>query len=167
MTSTIAARTGLGDLLDRLLDCGVVVAGEVSIGLADIELLILDLRLLLTGVAAADRRGELPPELLHHAPRGVSASPSSPALPARLDLDDERSERGIFGLVLLVVELLHDVIQGQAVARLSTGSLNDDEVERLGIALRRLDERLSALREFVRANGDDRPGGPTDRSFLR
>jgi len=169
MTAAVAARTGLGDLLDRLLDCGAVVAGDVVIGLADVELLVLDLRLLLTGVESANRRGALPPELLHHEPRTFagSAGSSLPELPRQFDLDDERSEQGIFGLVLLLVEVLRELIQGQAVARLHGGSLNDDEVERLGAALRRLDERIDALREFVRSHRPDDLLGMTDGSFLR
>jgi len=63
--------------------------------------------------------------------------------------------------------VLRELIQGQAVARLHGGSLNDDEVERLGAALRRLDERIDALREFVRSHRPDDLLGMTDGSFLR
>lgn len=40
----------LGDLLNRVLDKGVVISGEVMISIADIDLLSVDLRLLLTSV---------------------------------------------------------------------------------------------------------------------
>ena len=40
----------LGDLLNHVLDKGVVVSGQVTISIADIDLLTLDLRLLLTSV---------------------------------------------------------------------------------------------------------------------
>jgi hypothetical protein len=168
--TTAAGRTGLGDLLDRLLDSGAVVAGEVAIGLADVELLFLDLRVFLTGVDSASRRGELPPELLHHAPRGTApalSDPRLPELPRRLDLDDQRPEYGVIGLVLLLVEVLRELIQGQAVARLHGGSLNDDEVERLGAALRRLDERIDALRRFVSTDQPRRLDAALEGSSLR
>lgn len=168
--TTVAARTGLGELLDRLLDCGAVVAGEVAIGLADVELVLVDLRVLLTGADAANRRGELPPELLHHEPRATgcpTADAPIPELPHRLDLDDQRPEHGIVGLVLLLVEVLRELIQGQAVARLHGGSLNDDEVERLGAALRRLDQRIDTLRRLVSTDEATRRLGAIEGSTSR
>ena len=47
----------LGDLLNHVLDKGVVVSGTVTISVADIDLLVLDLRLLLTSVETSVRRG--------------------------------------------------------------------------------------------------------------
>ena len=46
----------LGDLLNHVLDKGVVLGGTVTIAVADIDLLVLDLRLLLTSVETAMRR---------------------------------------------------------------------------------------------------------------
>ncbi len=46
----------LGDLLNHVLDKGVVIHGHVTISIADIDLLALDLRLLLTAVETAQRR---------------------------------------------------------------------------------------------------------------
>lgn len=40
----------LGDLLNTVLDKGVVISGQVTISIADIDLLTLDLRLLLSSV---------------------------------------------------------------------------------------------------------------------
>lgn len=45
--------TSLVDLLDRVVDRGAVVSGDVVISLAGIDLVRLDLRLLLTGVHGA------------------------------------------------------------------------------------------------------------------
>ena len=47
----------LGDLLNHVLDKGVVIGGTVTISIADIDLLVLDLRLLLTSVETAVRHG--------------------------------------------------------------------------------------------------------------
>ncbi len=47
----------LGDLLNHVLDKGVVISGHVTISIADIDLLALDLRLLLTSVQTALARG--------------------------------------------------------------------------------------------------------------
>lgn len=47
--------TSLVDLLDRVVDTGVALSGDLVISLADIDLIRLDLRLLLVGVDAAAR----------------------------------------------------------------------------------------------------------------
>lgn len=47
----------LGDLLNHVLDKGVVISGQVTISVANIDLLMVDLRLLLTSVETAIRHG--------------------------------------------------------------------------------------------------------------
>ena len=47
----------LGDLLNHVLDKGVVIGGSVTISVADIDLLMLDLRVLLTSIETAMRHG--------------------------------------------------------------------------------------------------------------
>ena len=47
----------LGDLLNHVLDKGVVISGTVTISVADIDLLMVDLRLLLTSVETSLRHG--------------------------------------------------------------------------------------------------------------
>ena len=50
-------RLVLGDLLNHVLDKGVVITGTVTISVADIDLLLVDLRVLLTSVETAVRHG--------------------------------------------------------------------------------------------------------------
>jgi hypothetical protein len=47
----------LGDLLNHVLDKGLVIGGTVTISVADIDLLLVDLRVLLTSVETIERRG--------------------------------------------------------------------------------------------------------------
>lgn len=47
----------LADLLNHVLDKGVVIGGTVTISVADVDLLVLDLRLLLTSIETTMRRG--------------------------------------------------------------------------------------------------------------
>jgi Gas vesicle protein len=55
--TTQAAGGNLGDLLERVLDKGVVIAGDIQINLLDIELLTIKLRLLIASVDTARRMG--------------------------------------------------------------------------------------------------------------
>jgi hypothetical protein len=45
--------TSLADILDRVVDRGVVVSGDVIIQIAGVDLIRLDLRLLLVGIETA------------------------------------------------------------------------------------------------------------------
>jgi hypothetical protein len=50
-----ARQISLCETLDRVLNKGVVIAGEVVISVADIELIYLNLRVLLTSVETVER----------------------------------------------------------------------------------------------------------------
>jgi hypothetical protein len=52
----------LSDLLNRVLDKGVVIGGEVTIAVAGVDLVRLDLRLLLVAVERLERGAIEPPE---------------------------------------------------------------------------------------------------------
>jgi hypothetical protein len=49
--------TNLADILERVLDKGIVIAGDVTISLVDIELLSIKLRLLIASVDKAKEMG--------------------------------------------------------------------------------------------------------------
>lgn len=52
-----ARSQGLVDLLDRILDRGLVVAGDIRIRLADVELLTIQVRLLVCSIDKAEEIG--------------------------------------------------------------------------------------------------------------
>ena len=60
--------TNLADLLERILDKGVVVAGDISIKLVEVELLTIQLRLVICSV---DKARELGLDWWNHAGRAL------------------------------------------------------------------------------------------------
>jgi hypothetical protein len=61
MTTTIAEReVALIDLVDRLLGGGVVIAGDITLAVADVDLVYVSLRALVTSVATAQEKQMLP-----------------------------------------------------------------------------------------------------------
>jgi gas vesicle protein GvpA/GvpJ/GvpM family len=46
----------LSDLINRVLDKGVVISANITIGIADVDLIQLDLRLLISSVTTLQRR---------------------------------------------------------------------------------------------------------------
>ncbi|MFG3440878.1 gas vesicle protein [Nonomuraea sp. NPDC047897] len=49
--------TNLGDILERVLDRGVIIAGDIRVNLLDIELLTIKLRLIIASVDTAKEMG--------------------------------------------------------------------------------------------------------------
>jgi hypothetical protein len=49
--------TNLADLLERILDKGIVIAGDIKISLVDVELLTIQLRLVICSVDKAKEMG--------------------------------------------------------------------------------------------------------------
>jgi hypothetical protein len=63
----------------------------------------------------------------------------------RLELEPGKMERGVLTLVLSLVELLHQVMEKQAMRRIEAGSLTPDEIERLGCSLMEFESTLREL----------------------
>jgi hypothetical protein len=61
MTTTVAQQeVALIDLVDRLLGGGVVIAGDITLAVADVDLVYVQLRALVSSVATAQEKGVLP-----------------------------------------------------------------------------------------------------------
>lgn len=67
----------------------------------------------------------------------------------RLDRDDDprSAERGLAALVLTLVELLRQLMERQALRRVEEGTVSEEQAERLGYTLLRLDARMNELTE--------------------
>jgi hypothetical protein len=86
---------GLVDVLDRVLDKGLVIAGDIRIKLADVELLTIQIRLLVCSVDKATEIGldwwRTDPRLSTTAVTGLQAPPGYlEDLGRKLDKIDER-----------------------------------------------------------------------------
>ena len=187
---------GLGTLaeaLDRILSKGVAVDGAVTIGVAGVELILLDLRLLLAAIDTVQPDGSFfsgvpsagpplppsyPPALpspptpapagLADEPPRAPAPPPSPSsyvpndgneapsglslagdTPGLFDGLEERKgpQQGLVRLVLTLVNLLHEVLERQAVRRMDNGTLTSQQTENVGTALYAQSMEIARLRE--------------------
>ncbi|HLX51402.1 MAG TPA: gas vesicle protein K [Streptosporangiaceae bacterium] len=73
----------------------------------------------------------------------------------RIDADPESVERGLVCLVLTVVELLRQLMERQALRRVDEGDLTDDQIERIGVTLMALEDRMAELREHFGLDPED------------
>jgi hypothetical protein len=195
----------LVELLDRLVQTGVVATGDVLLGLADVDLIRVNLQLVLGAVdtlmadndntapghsvlpadsgvrnygaapqhsAAPVEQHSAPPVGQHNTPRvehhnaarveqhnaarveqprsgqlPVVASPATALAFGRPDSSD-RADLGVGGLLVAVVEIVHRLLERQAIHRMEHGSLTSEQTERLGQALMALDQRINQLIEI-------------------
>ena len=86
-----ASRDSLADLLERVLDKGVVIAGDIKINLLDIELLTIKVRLL---IASADKAKEMGIDWWAHDPQLSSKASSSDGKP-QLDRENQDLRRRV------------------------------------------------------------------------
>ena len=64
-----------------------------------------------------------------------------------IDIDTDNLKHGVLGLVIALVEIIRDALKHQALRRMEGGSLNDEELERLGSALEEIDIAIDHLKE--------------------
>jgi hypothetical protein len=76
-------------------------------------------------------------------------------LPDRVNVDPEGVEQGLAKLVLTLVEFLRQLLERQAIRRMDGGTLTDDEIERVGVALMRLEAKVRELAEAFGLDPDD------------
>jgi hypothetical protein len=58
-------------------------------------------------------------------------------------------------LVLILVETIRQLVEKQAIRRVDNGTLSEDEIERLGLALMALEERMAELKAYFKFTDDD------------
>ncbi len=166
----------LAELLDRLIGDGVALQGDVVLSVAGVDLVWLGLRAVLAGADLAPPGAGV--DLPHHLDGKHAAGPMGPPRAAargatgsmagelptagtgggrdtRVEVDDGRVEEGLVRLVLSVVELLRQLMEGQALRRMDAGSLSEAQLERVGTALMRLSKRMEELQEFFGLTDDD------------
>ena len=76
-------------------------------------------------------------------------------LPRHLNADPEKIEQGLAKLVLAIVDLLRRLMEKQAIRRIEGGSLTDEEIERLGLAFMRMEEKLEEIKAAFGLENED------------
>ncbi|MFI0481356.1 gas vesicle protein K [Actinomadura sp. 9N215] len=86
---------------------------------------------------------------------GEGARERSSRTMARLRSDPETVERDLVKLVLTLVELIRQLMERQALRRADGGDLTGEQVEALGLALMRLDEAMTRLKDHFGLDDHD------------
>jgi hypothetical protein len=76
-------------------------------------------------------------------------------IPERISADPEIVENGLAKLVLSIIELVRRLLEKQALRRMDAGTVSDEEVERLGSALMKLEEKMDELKRVFGLSDED------------
>lgn len=69
-------------------------------------------------------------------------------LPKKIDANPKTVEKGLAKLVLTLIELIRKLLEKQAMRRVEAGSLSDEEIERVGETLMKLENKMEELKEI-------------------
>jgi hypothetical protein len=76
-------------------------------------------------------------------------------IPDRISADSDIVENGLAKLVLSIIELVRRLLEKQALRRMDAGNLTDEEIERVGSALMKLEEKMGEMKQIFGLSDDD------------
>jgi len=79
----------------------------------------------------------------------------SKTVPGRWNADPEDVRRSVMQLVLTLVDFIRQVMERQALRRMDEGTLSAEEIERIGVALMKLEETIHDLARQAGLEPDD------------
>ena len=79
----------------------------------------------------------------------------SESLPERININSRNVEQGLAKLVLTLIELVRRLLEKQAVRRMEGGDLSAEQIEELGLALMKLEEKMEELKTQFGLSSED------------
>ena len=76
----------------------------------------------------------------------------------QINLDNDKLQKGLAKLVLVIVELLRQILERQAQRRIQSGSLTSEEVERLGMAFMQIKQKVAQITDQFGLKPDELDG---------
>ena len=147
---------GLVDALDKVLEKGAIINGDVVLQVADVDLVYLGLRLILTSVSKAEELSgknfghsnrELTPEdmaYIEKLQREIRRAEEN--IPRLIDLGHpKKAEQGLAKLVLTLVELIRKLMEKEAFRRVKRGTLSPVEIQKLGLSLKAVKKKIQEI----------------------
>lgn len=85
----------------------------------------------------------------------IQLSELSKSLPERINAEPASAGQELGRLVLTLVEVVRKVLEHQAVQRMDSGTLQPEEIERLGVALMNLNGKMTELKAAFGLKDED------------
>jgi hypothetical protein len=146
----------LVDALDKVLEKGAVINGDLVIRVADVDLVFLGLRIILTSISKAEdisgksfgnSNKEFTPEDINYIQklqREIRRAEEN--IPKLIDASDpKKTEQGLAKLVLTLVELIRKLMEREAFRRVKRGTLSGAEIQKLGLSLKAVKKKIREI----------------------
>lgn len=146
----------LVDVLDKVLEKGAVINGDIVISVADVDLVFLGLRLILTSVSKAEEisgrnlgnhdNGLTPEDMDYIGKLQKEIRRAEENIPKLIDLGSpKKTEQGLAKLVLTLVELIRRLMEKEAYRRVKKGGLSSTEIQKLGLSLKAVKKKIEEI----------------------
>jgi hypothetical protein len=147
---------GLVDALDKVLETGAIINGDVVLRVADVDLVYLGLRLILTSVSKAEElsgknfgnpdREWTPEDMAYIEKLQREIKRAEENIPKLIDLDHpKKAEQGLAKLILTLVELIRKLMEKEAFRRVKRGTLSPVEIQKLGLSLKAVKKKIQEI----------------------
>lgn len=146
----------LVDVLDTVIDKGAVVHGDLVVRLADLDLLFIGLRIMLTSISRQEkirgvRVGEVHPAEVSDdafiAKFENQINRAQAHINQMINADKpQEAESGLAKLVLTLIKLIVDLVEREAQRRVEGGYLTQMEIQKLGVNLEALETKIEEIR---------------------
>lgn len=149
-------RVTLVEALDKVLEKGAIINGDIMIRVADVDLVYLGLRLILTSISKAEELSgkrfsdpdkEFTPEDLEYLEKLQREIRRAEAnIPKLIDLGSpKKTEQGLAKLILTLVELIRKLMEKEAFRRVKKGTLSPAEIQKLGLSLKAVKKKIQEV----------------------
>jgi len=156
----------LVDALDKVLEKGVVINGDIMIRVADVDLVYLGLRLILTSVSKAEElsgksfsnpdKEFTPDDIAYIQKLQREIKKAEENIPKLIDLGSpKKTEQGLAQLVLTLLELIRKLMEKEAFRRVKRGSLSQAEVQKLGLSLKAVKKKIQEVQAIFGIKDED------------
>ncbi len=154
------------DAVDKVIEKGAVINGEVVISVADVDLVFLGLRIMLCSVSKAEEisgqryscSSELPtPEELEYVnklQREIRKSEENISQILNSN-NPKETEKGIAKLILTLVELIRRLMEREAFRRVKRRTLSSVEIQKLGLSLKAIDKKIKEVQTIFGLQDDE------------
>lgn len=157
---------GLVDALDKVLEKGAIINGDLVLRVADVDLVYLGLRLILTSVSKAEElsgknfgnpnREWTPEDIVYIEKLQREIKRAEENIPKLIDLGHpKKAEQGLAKLVLTLVELIRKLMEKEAFRRVKRGTLSPVEIQKLGLSLKAVKKKIQEVQSIFGIDDED------------
>lgn len=154
------------DALDKVIEKGAVVVGDLAVRVADVDLIYVGLRLIATSISKAEElrgrsmtnpsREPTPAELEYVRKLEEEIEKAEKDISTLIEVGNPKeTEQGLAKLVLTLVVLIKRLMEREAMRRMQRGSLANIDIQKLGLTFIALDKKVEQLKLIFGLQDED------------